>query len=71
MVCSFLAYHLVHCLACQKISVASFISPQRYNEPKPLQTLRFQMPRHTQEHKQYYKSQIRRLIVIDHGISNG
>jgi hypothetical protein len=27
------------------------------------------MPRHTQEHKQFYKSQIRRLIAIDHGIS--
>jgi len=27
------------------------------------------MPRHTQEHKQFYKSKIRSLIAVDHGIS--
>jgi hypothetical protein len=27
------------------------------------------MPRHTQEHKQFYKSKIRSLIAVDHNIS--
>jgi len=27
------------------------------------------MPRHTQEHKQFYKSKIRSLIAVDHGIT--